>query len=109
MTRALQKLNERLGLASFEMVSNDTQISSDENNPTVFTGQQSVLLPAGEVIFDINSWQEVQLPMNISCNVVTKAEGYLHDSCYSGVFTSVMQFNHGQSVTTKGKFEIHIA
>lgn len=58
-TRSMQLLNQRLGLTSFEMVSDDKCISNDSQNPTVFIGDQTVVLPAGERLLDINSWREI--------------------------------------------------
>ena len=76
-TRSMEKLNQRLGISSFEMYSDSAYISSDPANPTVFRSDQTITLPAGERLLDINSWREMTLPMNITCRVTTQASGHL--------------------------------
>lgn len=46
-SQSLQELNERLGLASFEMVSGDGEISVNPDNPTTFSYDNTVTLPQG--------------------------------------------------------------
>ncbi|MEJ2436835.1 MAG: type I restriction enzyme HsdR N-terminal domain-containing protein [Sulfurovaceae bacterium] len=110
-TTSMQNLNERLGLASFEIYSNDDSISSNPSSPTVFSSNQTIILPAGERLLDINSWQEVTIPRNITCEVTTKASGYLEKNRFHGDFVSIMNYDQGinQSIKLSGKFEIFVA
>lgn len=109
-TRSMQLLNQRLGLTSFEMVSEDKCISNDSKKPTVFIGGQTVVLPAGERLLDINSWQEVVIPTNIVCRVQTQASGYLEANRFHGDFFSIMHYqNVNQRITLSGKYEIYVA
>ncbi len=109
-TRSVQKLNQRLGLTSFEMYSNDCYISSDSQAPTVFHRDEAVTFPAGETLLDFNSWQEVTLPMNITCRVTTKAFGHLEKNLYCGAFSQIIDVqNSYQNVRFDGRYEIFIA
>ena len=109
-TRSMQNLNQRLGLTSFEMYSQDSYISSAPFVPTVFRGDQTITLPAGESLLDINSWQEVQLPINITCRVLTEASGHLENNRFFGSFSPSMHYqNVNQRVGLHGQFEIFVA
>lgn len=109
-TRSMQNLNQRLGLTSFEMYCNDPCISSDPSAPTVFRGDQTITLPAGERLLDMNSWQEVTIPMNITCSVITEASGHLEHGRFYGGFSSVMDYQGlNQQVRLNGKYEMFVA
>lgn len=109
-SRSLQELNERLGLSTFEMTSEDTQLSSDPARPTAFVYHNRVTLPAGERILDLSTWKEVQLQMNITCDVHAEARGTYRDRTFSGAFATRMQYQgSGPVVTMSGTFEVHLA
>lgn len=109
-TRSMQNLNQKLGLTSFEMCCNDSFISSDPLAPTVFRGNQTITLPAGERLLDINSWQEVTIPMNITCRVTTEASGHLEENRFHGNFVSIMDYRGAnQQIRLDGKYEIFVA
>ncbi len=109
-TRSMQNLNQRLGLTSFEMYCSDSYISNDPSIPTVFRGDQTITLPAGEQLLDINSWQEVTIPMNISCRIITEASGHLEHGRFYGDFISVMDYQGlDQQIRLNGQFEMFIA
>ena len=78
-SRSLQELNERLGLSTFEMVSPDSTVSTAPDKPTTFIYENTVIFPAGEEMLDLNTWQNVILPVNISCHVVAEARGFSMD------------------------------
>ncbi|MHB1183956.1 MAG: type I restriction enzyme HsdR N-terminal domain-containing protein [Desulfobulbia bacterium] len=108
-SRSLQDLNERLGLASFEMVSDDEQLSTDKNMPTIFKYDQTILLPAGETLIDLNTWSEHQLPFNLSCHVLAKAEGVFNAGRFYGQFTTSMNYIEAcMVVEMQGGFEIYL-
>lgn len=109
-TKSLERLNQRLGISAFEMQSGSMYLSSDPANPTVFRGAQTVTLPAGERLLDINSWREVTLPMNITCRVSTQASGHLQNNRFYGDFISDMDYKTmNQQIRLKGEYEIFIA
>jgi len=109
-TRSLQNLNQKLGLTSFEMYSDDVCISNDPLIPTVFRSEQTVTIPAGEKLLDLNSWQEISLPMNMVCKVSTQASGHLKENKFYGDFVSSMKFqNMAQPIKLSGKYELFIA
>lgn len=91
-SRSLQELNERPGLSAFEMTSPDSQLSSNPSLPTLFTYVNRIILPAGEKILDLNTWQHLQLLQNISCDVSSEASGIFADRTFSGSFTTAMHY-----------------
>lgn len=109
-TRSMQELNVRLGLTSFEMYSQDKYISNDPTTPTVFRSDETITLPAGERLLDINTWREVQLPCNMTCRVLTEASGHLENNQFFGSFSSNMHFlPMNMNVGLFGKFKIFVA
>lgn len=109
-TRSLQNLNQRLGLTSFEMFSTDKFISSSVNQKTTFKYNKNIILPQGEKILDINSWREIQLPHNISCDITSEATGHLDKNKFFGSFISKMKYNHIPfPIILNGNFEIYVA
>jgi hypothetical protein len=52
-SQSLQELNKRLGLSSFEMTSNHDKMSTNSQSPTTFMYDQTVILPAGETLLDL--------------------------------------------------------
>ncbi|CAG0971001.1 hypothetical protein RHDC4_01281 [Rhodocyclaceae bacterium] len=109
-SRSLQELNERLGLATFEMSSQDSQLSTDPSCPTVFTYAHRVILPAGEKLLDLNTWQHIPLPQNITCDVRSEASGVYVKRTFSGHFITDMHYvEAGITVNMTGSFEVHLA
>lgn len=108
--RSLQQLNERLGLAQFEMISEDTDLSKDLDHPTVFSHGNTIILPAGEQVFDLFKWQHITLPMTVTCDVKAEARGVYNDRLFSGAFASLTQYREfGLHITLSGSFEVHLA
>lgn len=108
-TRSMQNLNQRLGLTSFEMYSDDSFISNDPASPTIFKSEQSITLPVGERILDINSWKQITIPHNIKCNVITQARGHLENNKFHGSFVSIMNFlDPPQQIKLNGKYEMFV-
>lgn len=106
---SLQKLNERLGLASFEMTSADNQLSANPSCPTVFKYEHQVIFPAGEKLFDLTTWQQNQLNQNISCHIQSEASGSFNQHIFSGCFTTVMHYiESGITISMSGSFEANL-
>lgn len=93
-SRSLQELNERLGLDAFEMVCTDEEISVDPARPSRFVlGAMIVRIPAGELVLNIATWDEVALPVPVDATTTAHADG-IYDY---------------QSGRFKGRFRAHIA
>jgi hypothetical protein len=108
-TRSLQELNERLGVADFEMLSEETELSTDSAHPTVFWYRGTVTLPAGEEIFNLATWQHMKLLQNVTSDIISKGQGVYRDRSFSGAFESVTRYREfGQSLTLAGSFNIHL-
>ena len=106
----LQAFNERLGLTTFEAVSSDKSISTVPEHPTDFKNTQNVILPAGESILDLNSWQQIKLPINITCQTETLARGYLQGQDFIGKFYCKFFYVESRvNVELAGSFNIHLA
>ena len=106
---SLQKLNEKLGLAQSEYVSQTSALSVDQSKPTIFSSSKQIRLPAGERILDLQTWREVILPINLTCDTVTEARGVFSNRDFKGVFRATLNYHETQVVAElKGKFEAHI-
>lgn len=109
-SRSLQELNERLGLSTFEMLSPDGSISTDPGKPTTFLYEDTVILPKGEELLDLNTWKNVILPVNISCRVVAEARGFLSGNKLAGGFITRMNYLEiRMTVDMVGSFEVFLA
>ncbi len=105
--RSLQEVNERLGLAKFEMVGADSVLSTNAQSPTVFSYRNVIILPAGEEVLNLLTWSRVSLPTNVTCHVEAEARGAYRERLFSGVFATRYEF--GISLDVSGSFEIHLA
>jgi hypothetical protein len=105
-----QEFTDRLGLSSFDMVSNDSVLATDSSVPTQFIGDQTVILPQGEVLLDIANWSHQTLPMNMTIDSRTVAEGVLGDRIFSGRFVTTMTIREmNYTMPLDGVFEVHLA
>jgi hypothetical protein len=108
--RSLQALNERLGLAGFEMLSPDKYLSVDPNCPTRFLYENHVILPAGEEALDLTTWCPVVFQINIHCDTLAEASGVLVDRVFRGSFVTNMRYvNLGLQVSLSRSFEARLA
>lgn len=109
-SRSLQELNERLGLSTFEMTSPDTMLSCDPSRPTSFFYANHVILPAGEKLLDLNTWNHIQIPKNITCDIRSKAIGVFENRTFSGRFiTDMIYIEEEIQINMIGSFEVHLA
>ena len=109
-SRSLQELNERLGLSTFEMISFDKTISINPEKPTTFIYKRIVIFPKGEKLLNLNTWQNIILPMNMSCHIVAEAKGFLEGHKFAGKFSTRMNYLEARmEVKMNGSFEIFIA
>ena len=107
---ALQRLNEKLGLSKFEVSSIDDVLSASPDKPTIFEGEQEILLPSGESILNLQTWTEVVLPRSISCNIKVSARGWLESKTFQGHFESrhiFLEINLRYEL--KGRFKLHLS
>lgn len=107
-TRSFQELNERLGLATVEMVSSDANISTDLSRPTSFTCSKSVIFPAGEELLDMNTWKVMQLQVNLHVNVIASASGVLEANKFHGTILNNMRINNTYQILLEGKFCLYV-
>ncbi len=90
--RSFQELNDRLGLSSFEMVSESSILSADLQLPTRFSYDSTIILPKGERLLNLISWENVILPFNLSCHVQAEAKGILKGHKFSGSFSTEIRY-----------------
>lgn len=69
--RALQELNEMLGLDQMTLSSQSGSISADLAAPTRFEGTRRTILPRGIAVLNMLDWRTVVLPANITAVVHT--------------------------------------
>jgi hypothetical protein len=108
--RSFQELNERLGVSEFEMLSEHTEVSTDPAHPTIFSYRGTIVLAAGEEVFSLATGLHVKLPMNVTCDVLSKGQGVYADRSFAGAFESSSHLREsGQGFTFSGSFKIHLA
>ena len=108
--RPLQRLNERLGLDSMHLFSESDIISEDSDNPTVFTSSTEHILPKGEMVLDLTTWQEVPFPMNYHVQTQTTASGHLKGKVFQGKFEAILTYHEiDLKVGLNGDFQVHLA
>jgi len=108
--QSLQKLNEKLGLHSMELVSEDESVADDPDAPTVFTSTSNHILPKGEIVLDLMTWKKSPLPMNIQVQTQTKAVGYLEGNLFHGDFSASLLYREIDiKLGINGVFNISLA
>jgi len=106
----LQRLNEKLGLDSMRLFSESNTISLDTDNPTVFTSSTSHILPKGEMVLNLSTWQEVPFLMNIHVQTQTTASGHLMGKVFQGKFEAILTYHEiDLQVGLNGDFQVHLA
>ncbi|NTU74476.1 type I restriction enzyme HsdR N-terminal domain-containing protein, partial [Candidatus Roizmanbacteria bacterium] len=89
-TRSLQELSERLGLSKYEMFSSDSQLSTDEDNPTRFIYTKRVILAAGEKLFNLETWSNIDIPINMTFDIQVEAVGVYRNRMFIGEYMLIM-------------------
>jgi hypothetical protein len=107
--RSMQRLNERLGLHSLEMCSRDCALSADPACPTVFVATTEHILPAGEIILDLATWQELAIPQNVRVCTQATAVAYLENRVLLGRFNAHLSYpNQNCEIGLGGSFQTHL-
>lgn len=123
---SMQRLNERLGLSNLDFVSKDSALSVAPGAPTKFWLAQRVFFSKGERMFNLATWSEIELPINIICNSETTAEGILVGQDFKGSFDQIIRLDfsgmpaqliaHAQPALDRlrilritGRFEVRLA
>jgi len=108
--QTLQRLNEQLGLDSMRLTSESDTISEDTNNPVVFTSSTSHILPQGEMMLNLSTWQEVTLLVNMHVQTQTTASGYLKGKVFQGKFQATLTYHEiNVQIGLNGDFQVHLA
>ncbi len=89
--RSFQEFNERMGFHEFEMVSQASELSIDPARPTEFVYSNTLVLPEGEELLDMTTWNRVRLSVTVRCDVSATALGVLDHNVFAGRFTSLLQ------------------
>ncbi len=107
--KQLQSLNEKLGLDKMFLLSESSAISVDDARPTVFASNSNHILPQGVMMLNLETWQEVSLPININVQTQTKASGYLQGLVFHGKFEAILTYQEPNlKFELDGNFEIHL-
>jgi hypothetical protein len=108
--QSLQKLNERLGLHSLRLKSDDLSLSIDPAYPSRFASTTSHILPKGETVLDLTTWRELPFPMNMNVETQTIAAGYLGGHVFQGDFQALLLYKEiGLRVGLEGSFRLHLS
>jgi len=108
--QALQRLNEKLGLHFMCLFSESDAISVDTGKPTIFTAITNHVLPKGEKVLNLSTWQEVTLSVNIQVLTQTTASGHLEGNIFHGEFNALLIYHEiNLQVGLNGSFRVHLA
>lgn len=108
--QSLQELNKKLGLDQMWLTSASTIVSTDSSQLTVFENERRTILPKGMVSLNLMDWTEVEMPMNVTAVVRTRAAGYLAGTVFAGEFlASMIYVELGLDLTLEGAFELQLA
>jgi len=108
--QSLQRLNEKLGLHSVRLFSESNIVSVNPGAPTEFAASTNNILPQGEKVLNLLTWQEMPFPMNINTQTKTKASGYLEGNIFHGEFDVLIIYKEiNFEVGLNGDFRVHLA
>jgi len=108
--QSLQRLNEKLGLDSMRLLSESDTISEDIDNPVVFTSSTSHILPQGEMVLNLSTWQEEPFLMNMHVQTQTTASGHFKGKVFQGKFEAILTYNEiNLKIGLNGDFQVHLA
>ena len=108
--QSLQRLNEKLGLDSMRLISESDTISEDADNPVVFTSSSTHILPQGEMVLNLSTWQEAPLPMTYHVQTQTTVLGHLKGKVFQGKFEAILTYQEINSqIGLKGDFQADLA
>ncbi|OHB55576.1 MAG: hypothetical protein A2Y07_03335 [Planctomycetes bacterium GWF2_50_10] len=108
--QSLQRLNEKLGLDSMRLLSESDAILDDIDNPVVFTSSTNRILPQGETVLNLATWQEGSFPMTMHVQATTTASGYLKGKVFQGKFEASLTYNEiNLQLSLYGDFQAHLA
>jgi len=101
-------LNERLGLDLLTLTSKEDVLSEDPDSPTTFLSSTQHVLPKGEMILVLTTWEEAPLPFNIHVQTHTKAVGFLKQQELKGQFEEDLLYEElNLRVGISGSFRVH--
>lgn len=105
----LQAVNEKFGLHAFEIASEHTEMSTDPSAPTIWTYQKETVFPAGTLMLNVNTWQEIQLPFELRSRINVRVVGILSGNVFDGSFRNFITMGpHYPEVIMDGRFNIRL-
>lgn len=108
--QSLQELNEKLGLDQMLLNSASTVVTDNPSQSTLFESEKQTILPKGMVALNMMDWSNVELPMNVTVVLKTRAAGYLAGTVFKGEFyASVSYLEWASDISLDGKFELQLA
>jgi hypothetical protein len=91
VTGASRRLNEKLGLDRFSFVANSSELSRDENVPTIFKNIQVGSIAEGTIV-EVPNLGEIPTPFEVSFEVFSEAIGFLDGEVFKGIVSFDYQF-----------------
>jgi hypothetical protein len=106
----IQDLLHGLGLDSFELKSNDTDISLHPDRPTELAYSRAITFPEGAELLDTTNWQKIKLPKPLNCSVTARARGFLESQTFQGNITTRIHYTDTDvpEICLEGKFHIRL-
>ena len=91
VTGEARRLNEKLGLDKFEFISSSTEISTSQDEPTIFKNIQTGAIEEGEII-DGFGMGPMPCPFTVSFEVFSEAIGYYDGEVFKGIVSFDYRF-----------------
>jgi hypothetical protein len=82
----LESILKEKGIMNLSLQTNDQFISMDPDRPSLFTGQFSMTAEAGEIFFDIATWQAMPLQLGFSSVSRADALGFIDGDSFRGTY-----------------------
>jgi hypothetical protein len=76
----------------------------------VFSATKEIIFPQGEKVLNMQTWQEIVLPINMTISAQSTASGVLYGNKFKGNFAVVFIVKEAPSrIEMIGDFEVNVA
>lgn len=107
--QGLQDFSRRFALDRMELRCPATILSADSADPSVFEASRVILVPQGERLFNIETWDYIESPLTLEGHVATRAMVSLDSNRLHGHWSQHLQFSPGDfSISVDGDFEARV-
>lgn len=107
---AIQTVLEQMNLTNIELRCDDETLSANAEEPSVFVYEGAIIFLKGSTLFDMNSWRDVTLLVDLRASVKWAASGYLVGTKFLSTIINEMYIEGPDGLSTqmtiKGQAEL---